>query len=255
MEVRVESGLNGLRTTQSVSVTMRTPGHDFELAAGFLFSEGILTGRDQVQEVTYCQTGEVQEYNVVTVRLKDGVRLDPALLTRNFYTSSSCGVCGKASLEAVEMRGCQPLPEGGMVLDAAKIPALPHLLLDNQKGFKRTGGHHAAGLFTAEGNLDVVREDVGRHNAVDKAVGRAFLEGEVPLRDRVLVVSGRTSFEIIQKAVTAGIPVVVAVGAPSTLAVDLAKTFNVTLIGFARDHGFNLYAGEERVRNWEGDEV
>jgi FdhD protein len=255
MEVRVESGLNGLRTTQSVSVTMRTPGHDFELAAGFLFSEGILTGRDQVQEVTYCQTGEVQEYNVVTVRLKDGVRLDPALLTRNFYTSSSCGVCGKASLEAVEMRGCQPLPEGGMVLDAAKIPALPHLLLDNQKGFKRTGGHHAAGLFTAEGNLDVVREDVGRHNAVDKAVGRAFLEGEVPLRDRVLVVSGRTSFEIIQKAVTAGIPAVVAVGAPSTLAVDLAKTFNVTLIGFARDHGFNLYAGEARVRNWEGDEV
>jgi FdhD protein len=255
MEVRVESGLNGLRTTQSVSVTMRTPGHDFELAAGFLFSEGILTGRDQVQEVTYCQTGEVQEYNVVTVRLKDGVRLDPALLTRNFYTSSSCGVCGKASLEAVEMRGCQPLPEGGMVLDAAKIPALPHLLLDNQKGFKRTGGHHAAGLFTAEGNLDVVREDVGRHNAVDKAVGRAFLEGEVPLRDRVLVVSGRTSFEIIQKAVTAGIPAVVAVGAPSTLAVDLAKTFNVTLIGFARNHGFNLYAGEARVRNWEGDEV
>ncbi len=251
----MESGLNGLRTTQSVSVTMRTPGHDFELAAGFLFSEGILTGRDQVQEVTYCQTGEVQEYNVVTVRLKDGVRLDPALLTRNFYTSSSCGVCGKASLEAVEMRGCQPLPEGGMVLDAAKIPALPHLLLDNQKGFKRTGGHHAAGLFTAEGNLDVVREDVGRHNAVDKAVGRAFLEGEVPLRDRVLVVSGRTSFEIIQKAVTAGIPAVVAVGAPSTLAVDLAKTFNVTLIGFARDHGFNLYAGEARVRNWEGDEV
>ena len=249
----MESGGRGKRTTASVSVTMRTPGHDFELAAGFLFSEGILAGRDQVQEVTYCQTGELQEYNVVTVRLKDGVRLDADLLTRNFYTSSSCGVCGKGSLEAVEMKGCRPLPDGGLVLEAAGIPALPDLLLDNQKGFKRTGGHHAAGLFTPAGDVLVVREDVGRHNAVDKVVGRAFLEGDLPLRDRVLVVSGRTSFEIIQKAVAAGVPAVVAVGAPSTLAVDLARTFNVTLIGFTRGGGFNLYAGEARVGRWDGD--
>ncbi len=253
MEVRVESGRSGTRTAASVSVTMRTPGHDFELAAGFLFSEGILTGRDQVQEVTYCQTGEIQEYNVVTVRLRDGVHLDPELLTRNFYTSSSCGVCGKGSLEALEMKGCQPLPDGGLVLEATGIPSLPDLLLENQKGFKRTGGHHAAGLFNADGEVLVVREDVGRHNAVDKVVGRAFLEGDLPLRERVLVVSGRTSFEIIQKAVAAGIPAVVAVGAPSTLAVDLARTFNVTLIGFTRSGGFNLYAGEARVGNWEGE--
>jgi len=252
MEVRVESGLKGRRMTRTVSVTMRTPGHDFELAVGFLYSEGILGDREEVQEVTYCQSGELQEYNVVTVRLKEGVPLDPELLTRNFYTTSSCGVCGKGSLEAVEVKGCQALPNGTLALEAALLPKLPDLLMDGQKGFKRTGGLHAAGLFGAQGGVVAVREDVGRHNAVDKVVGQAFLDGRLPLHDRILVVSGRTSFEILQKAVAAGIPVVVAVGAPSTLAVELARKFNVTLVGFARGQRFNLYAGEARVRNWEG---
>jgi len=253
MEIRVETTSNGQLSTRSVSVTMRTPGHDFELAAGFLFSEGILGGRGDVREITYCQTAELQEYNVVTVRFKEGLSLDPALLTRNFYTSSSCGVCGKASLEAVEVRGCQALPDGTLSLDPSLVPRYPEILLEGQKGFKRTGGLHAAGLFDARGELLALREDVGRHNAVDKVVGHALLEDALPLDDRILVVSGRTSFEILQKAVAAGIPAVVAVGAPSTLAVELARRFNVTLIGFARAHRFNLYAGEARVRDWEGE--
>lgn len=254
MEIRLETAPNGRPSTQTVSVTMRTPGHDFELAAGFLFSEGILDGRDSLQEITYCQSGGLQEYNVVTVRLKDGVAVDPELLTRNFYTTSSCGVCGKGSLEAIELRGCQRLSDGSLSLDAAVIPVLPDRLLDAQKGFKRTGGLHAAGLFEPGGRLVAVREDVGRHNAVDKVIGRGLLEGQFPLRDHILVVSGRTSFEILQKVVSAEIPAVVAVGAPSTLAVELARKFNVTLIGFTKPHGFNVYSGGFRVRDWEGGE-
>jgi FdhD protein len=253
MEIRVETALDGIPSVRRVSVTMRTPGNDFELAAGFLFSEGILGGRPDVQEITYCRSGEgFQEYNIVTVRMKDGVALDPDLLNRNFYTTSSCGVCGKASLDAVEVRGVQPLPHGSLVLDPEALHRMPEVLRDGQKGFQRTGGLHAAGLFDAMGNLLDLREDVGRHNAVDKIVGRALLEGDLPLQDRVLVVSGRTSFEILQKALTAGIPAVVAVGAPSTLAVDLAMRFNVTLLGFTRRERFNLYAGGDRVRDWEG---
>jgi FdhD protein len=252
MEIRVETTVSGHVSTRSVSVTMRTPGQDFELAAGFLFSEGILGGREELREITYCQSGEAQQYNVVTVRFREEVALDPELLTRNFYTSSSCGVCGKGSLEAVEVRGCQALPDGTLVLDPSLIPRLPELLLDGQKGFKRSGGLHAAGLFDADGEALALREDVGRHNAVDKVVGQALLEGGIPLRDRILVVSGRTSFEILQKAVAAGIPAVVAVGAPSTLAVELAREFNVTLVGFARAQRFNLYAGGARVPDWEG---
>jgi len=254
MEIRVETSVNGAVSVRPVSVTMRTPGSDFELAVGFLFSEGILAGKEAVREVTYCRSGDVlQEYNVVTVRLKEGMALDAGLLNRNFYTTSSCGVCGKASLEAVELRGCEPLPEGGPVLAAALLPRLPETLREGQKGFRRTGGLHAAGLFDAEGSLLTLREDVGRHNAVDKVVGHALLAGDLPLHDRILVVSGRTSFEILQKAVAAGIPVVVAVGAPSTLAVDLARRFNITLVGFARGERFNLYAGASRVLDWEGD--
>lgn len=252
MEIRVETSLDGRVSIRSVSVTMRTPGDDFELAVGFLFSEGILKGRDAVREVTYCQSGGVQEYNVVTVRLRDGVILDPGLFNRNFYTTSSCGVCGKGSLEAVEVRGCIPLPDGTLSVDASVIPRIPGILREGQRGFQRTGGLHAAGLFDGEGALLTLREDVGRHNAVDKVVGHSLLEGAVPLHHRILAVSGRTSFEILQKAVAAGIPAVVAVGAPSTLAVELAKKFNVTLVGFARDGRFNLYAGSARVGDWEG---
>ncbi len=251
LEIRVEFLADGSWRTRSVSVTMRTPGHDFELAAGFLFSESILDSPRQVREISYCQGEEPQEYNVLSVRLRDSVSFDPALLTRNFYTSSSCGVCGKASIEAIEVRGCEILPSGTIALEAEVLAGLPELLLAGQSGFQRTGGLHAAGLFDSRGNLEVLREDVGRHNAVDKVVGRGFLEGELPWHERALVVSGRTSFEIIQKAVTAGIPMVVAVGAPSSLAVDLARRFKMTLVGFTRAGGFNLYAGKERVLDWE----
>ena len=247
MEIRVEATSNGHLSTRSVSVTMRTPGDDFGLATGFLFSEGFISGREAVQEVTYCQTPQTQEYNIVTVRLREDVTFDEGLLNRNFYTSSSCGVCGKASLDAVSTKGCHPLPQGEMSLKAALLPRLPDLLLENQKGFRRTGGLHAAGLFDEDGKLIMIREDVGRHNAVDKVIGQALLEGDLPLRNRILVVSGRTSFEILQKTAAAGIPALVAVGAPSTLAVELARRFNITLVGFARGQRFNLYAGESRV--------
>lgn len=252
MEIRVEQEGPAGPETRSVAVTMRTPGNDFELAAGFLFSEGIVAGRDQIREVTYCRDRDVQEYNIVTVRLRTGVRLDESLLSRNFYTSSSCGVCGKASLEAVEAKGCARLPRGRLNLDPELLARLPARLLEGQDAFRRTGGLHAAGLFDEEGELLQLQEDVGRHNAVDKVVGGSLLAGALPLEDRVLVVSGRTSFEILQKAVAAGIPAIVAVGAPSSLAVDLARRFKVTLLGFTRPEHFNLYSGGERVKDWNG---
>jgi len=230
-----------------VAVTMRTPGDDFDLAAGFLFGEGLITGPRDVTDLRYCTNVDPQEYNVVTAHLRPGAPFDPASLTRNFYTTSSCGVCGKASLEAVEIRGCAPLPDGDLRLDPGVVRVLPDRLREGQAVFDRTGGLHAAGLFGADGTLETLREDVGRHNAVDKVTGHAMLEGRLPLADRILVVSGRASFEILQKALAAGIPAVVAVGAPSSLAVDLARRFNITLIGFTRPEGFNVYAAESRV--------
>jgi FdhD protein len=230
-----------------VAVTMRTPGDDFELAAGFLHGERLITGRSEVTEIRYCTNVDPQEFNVVTVHLGPGASFDPATLDRNFYTTSSCGVCGKASLEAIEVRGCSPLPVGDVRVDAAVIRALPDAIRERQKVFDRTGGLHAAGLFDLSGELLELREDVGRHNAVDKVVGHALLGSGVPLPDRVLTVSGRASFEIMQKALAAGIPVVVAVGAPSSLAVDLAREFRMTLVGFANADGFNVYAGSERL--------
>jgi FdhD protein len=252
MEIRVEFSREDRRVVRTVTVTMRTPGHDFELAAGFLLSEGLLSDPRHVREITYCQEGELQEYNVVSLRLTDGAPFDETLLTRAFYTSSSCGVCGQGSLEAVEVRGCQPLPPGSLRLPAPLVASLPDVLLDGQKGFRRTGGLHAAGIFDGTGELQVLREDVGRHNAVDKAVGWCFLERRVPLTDTVMVVSGRTSFEIMQKALAAGIPMVVAVGAPSSLAVEMARRFGQTLVGFTREKGFNVYAGDGRIVDWEG---
>lgn len=248
MEVRIEVG-GGARVEQhSVSVTMRTPGDDFELAAGFLFTEGLLAARREVAEIAYCAAPDVpQEYNIVTVRLRQGASFDPAGLTRNFYTTSSCGVCGKASLEAVEVRGCAPLPDGDLRVRAAVVRGVPERLREAQPVFDRTGGIHAAGLFAADGDLELLREDVGRHNAVDKVIGKRFLEGRLPAADRFLAVSGRASFEILQKALAAGIPLVVAVGAPSSLAVDLARRFNMTLVGFAKPDGFNVYEGAERI--------
>ncbi len=230
-----------------VAVTMRTPGDDFELAAGFLFSEGLLGAPADVVELSYCTDVEPQEYNVVTVHLSEAAHFDPAELTRNFYTTSSCGVCGKASLESIEIKGCVPFPAEGPSVASEVVRALPDALRQEQPVFERTGGLHAAGLFSPAGKLRLLSEDVGRHNALDKVIGREFLAGRLPMGDSVLTVSGRVSFEIMQKALAAGIAIVVAVGAPSSLAVDIAHRFGMTLVGFAKPDGFNVYSGQHRI--------
>jgi FdhD protein len=248
LEIRVSwIDAAGRKHTEPLAVTMRTPGDDFDLVAGFLHGEGVLAGVSDLVEMTYCRGAEAQEYNVVEARLAPGVALDVEGLRRNFYTTSSCGVCGRASLDAVQAQGCRVLPDG-LRVDARLLSELPDRLRVEQAVFERTGGLHAAGLFDAHGVASIVREDVGRHNAVDKVIGRAFLDGALPAVGLVLVVSGRASFELVQKAVMAGVPVLVAVGAPSSLAVDLARRFHQTLVGFARDGGCNVYCGEERVR-------
>jgi FdhD protein len=209
----------------------------------------VVTSARDIQELTYCRSRtEPQQYNIVEARLAsaDGVDLDR--LSRNVFTTSSCGVCGKASLEAVELQGCAPLPmEGSVRFTPAVLAGLPDRLRRSQSDFDRTGGLHAAGLVNAAGEIWLVREDVGRHNAVDKVLGQAFLEGLTPLLEHGLVVSGRASFEILQKALAAGVPLVAAVSAPSSLAVDLARRFDMTLAGFVRGGGYNLYTGQERI--------
>jgi len=254
MEIRVEVGSGASAREVPVAVTMRTPGDDFNLAAGFLITEGILDGPDAFGEIRYCRNVDPQEYNVVTVSVRDSSRFHAEALSRNFYVTSSCGVCGKASLEAVEAMGCAPVPDLGFRMFPDMLPALPNRLREAQAVFDRTGGLHAAALFDASGTLDVVREDVGRHNAVDKVIGARALSGGLPVSQHVLVVSGRTSFEILQKAAVAGIPMVVAVGAPSSLAVSLAKRFNITLTGFTSDGGFNVYEGAWRITGLEETE-
>ena len=229
----------------AVAVTMRTPGHDFELAVGFLAGEGVIASRAEVVSVRYCELppGEPQHYNVVSVGLTHPV--DEEALRRHFYATSSCGICGKASLEQLEVR-CTTLPPGPP-LAASVILRLPGALRSAQRIFEQTGGLHAAGLFDREGRLVAVREDVGRHNALDKLVGRALLAGELPLSDRILMLSGRVSFELVQKAAVAGVPVVCAVSAPSSLAVETADALGMAVVGFVRGTGFNVYCRPERV--------
>jgi FdhD protein len=224
---------------KTVSLTMRTPGHDTELAAGFLFTEGILHGSHQIRAI---QTAK----NSITVELNPDVEIDFSRLHRNFYTTSSCGVCGKASIEALRIEGCPVLPRMVSV-EAAVIHRLPRSQREEQAVFERTGGLHAAALFDFEGNLVLVREDIGRHNAVDKVIGAEMLAGHTPLSDKLLLVSGRASFELIQKALMGGIPILAAVGAPSSLAVETAQRFNMTLLGFVRDGRFNIYSGASRI--------
>ena len=246
LEIRLALRVADRPLLHNVAVTMRTPGSDEELAAGFLFSEGLLAERASLARVLRCARGEEERYNVVEVQLSDHAAFDPALLDRRFAVNSSCGVCGKASLDSLNARGLEPLPVDGFTVTADSIHALPGRLRASQGLFDRTGGLHAAGLFDGDGDVLCVREDVGRHNAVDKVVGWALLGGRLPLERRILVVSGRASFEILQKAACARIPVLVAVGAPSSLAVQLARRFHVTLIGFAREGGFNVSAGAAR---------
>jgi FdhD protein len=246
MEIRLISG----DARQTVAVTMRTPGADFELAAGFLYGEGILSSPEDIKKISYCVDPDLdaeQQYNIVSVELKGDRDYDLKPLERHFYTTSACGVCGKASLEQLELRGCPMIPPGPAVA-AETICALPERLREAQGLFEATGGLHAAALFDAEGNLVAVKEDVGRHNATDKLVGWALLEGRLPLSDHIVMVSGRSSFEILQKCLAAGVPVVCAISAPSSLAVDVARQFNMTLIGFLRGNRFNLYAGFDRIR-------
>lgn len=241
LEIRVQGP--GQEQIQ-VAVTMRTPGGDFELACGFLFTEGLI-GLNDVRRVAYCDNlpGEDQRYNVVSVTL--GRPFDAERLRRNFYANSSCGVCGKAALDDVEVR-CRPVAPGPEV-DLGLLVELPQRLREAQAVFERTGGLHAAGLFTPGGEAVTVREDVGRHNAVDKVIGERYLAGAVPASETILQVSGRASFEIVQKAAVAGIPVVSAVSAPSSLAVDAAERFGMTLVGFVRDGRANVYSRAERV--------
>jgi FdhD protein len=232
-----------------VAVTMRTPGADFELAAGFLYGEGLIDGPDAVESIRYCLDATrdgPQEYNVVSVHLAAGVDFDAAGLRRNFYVSSSCGVCGKASIEAV-MAPAGGAVRGALRVESATLLGLPARLRSAQGLFERTGGVHAAGLFTADGTLVRVREDVGRHNALDKVVGASLLAGEVPLGRHILLGSGRLSFELVQKAVRAGAEVLAGVSAPSSLAAELADASGLTLVGFLRDSGFNIYTGGERI--------
>jgi FdhD protein len=246
MEIRLLTG----HTKQTVAVTMRTPGADFELAVGFLYGEGIVDSADDVQKISYCVDSDLdaeQQYNIVNVELRGGREFDLRPLERHFYTTSACGVCGKASLEQLELRGCPVMPSGPEV-SAEIINTLPEKLREAQGLFDATGGLHAAALFDDKGELLALREDVGRHNATDKLVGWALLEGRLPLTDHIVMVSGRSSFEILQKCLTAGVPVVCAISAPSSLAVDVAREFGMTLIGFLRRGRFNVYAGYERIR-------
>jgi FdhD protein len=230
---------------------MRTPGHDVELALGFLISEGIIRSGDDVQAGRYCAGATedgVNTYNVLDIVLAPGVAAPDPSLARAFYTSSSCGLCGRASIDAVKSRSAYGISDLDTVIDAAALAGLPERLRDRQAVFDKTGGLHAAGLFdAATGELLVVREDIGRHNAVDKVVGWAADAGRLPLRGKVLMVSGRASFELTQKAWMAGIPVLAAVSAPSSLAVDLAVDAGMTLIGFLRGDAMVIYAGAERV--------
>ncbi|MEU0026413.1 formate dehydrogenase accessory sulfurtransferase FdhD [Streptomyces sp. NPDC006335] len=246
-EEPLEIRLNG----KPLAITMRTPGDDFALAAGFLVSEGVLAQHSDLQNIVYCAGATADgsnTYNVVDVKTAPGVQIPDITLERNVYTTSSCGLCGKASLDAVRTTTHWPINDTPPVrIEPDLLASLPDRLRAAQRVFDRTGGLHAAALFTEHGELTDIREDVGRHNAVDKLIGRALQHDDLPLDRTILLVSGRASFELAQKAVMAGIPVLAAVSAPSSLAVDLATETGLTLIGFLRGHTMNVYAGEHRL--------
>lgn len=245
LEIRLRAG----GAVRSIAITMRTPGHDFELAAGFLHNEGVIAGRSDVRGISYCvdrELDEEQRYNIVNVDLASATLPPTDTLERHFLTTSACGICGSANLEALRARGVEPVASDLRVAPAT-ITALPGRLAEAQRVFAQTGGLHAAAVFDADGALVATREDVGRHNALDKVIGWALLERRLPLERCVLLVSGRASYELVQKAAVARIPIVCAVSAPSSLAVATARAFGITLAGFVRGARFNLYTHPERV--------
>jgi FdhD protein len=234
---------------QTVAVTMRTPGADFDLAAGFLYNEGVISSRADIRQMSYCVDEKIdgeQRQNIVNVMLREELRPDLQPLERHFFTSSACGVCGKNSIDSLKIKGRSPLSVT-MQVKPEIIYTLPDKLRSAQGIFQSTGGLHAAAVFNAEGELLKLREDVGRHNALDKLIGSALLAEELPFEDAIVLVSGRSSFEILQKCLMAQVPIVCAVSAPSSLAVYLAQEFNITLIGFLRGQRMNVYSGMERI--------
>ena len=248
-EEPLELRVSARGTAQTVAITMRTPGNDFELAAGFLYDESIVHSREEIAEMTYCLDASVepdQRYNIVSVELRGAPR-DLTRFQRHFTTNSACGVCGRAQLDALRELGVTPLDDDAGV-SAELLYRLPQRMREAQRIFASTGGLHAAAIFDERGNVIAVREDVGRHNAVDKLVGWGLLDGALPFARSILVVSGRAGYEIVQKAVMARIPIVCSVSAPSSLAVALSREFNVTLIGFLRGERANVYAAGERIR-------
>ena len=249
LEIRLTHGVEGARQQQALSITMRTPGDDFELAAGFLLTEGIIRQGADIQAIEHCgaPSPDKQLRNTVRVDLRPEVPIDWARLERHFYTSSSCGVCGKTSLQALETQGQYEPGPAVPSWSAETLYALPERLQLRQSAFDKTGGIHAAGLFDTKGTLLELREDVGRHNALDKLIGSALLAGRLPLTSHAILVSGRASFELLQKAMMAGCPLLAAVGAPSSLAIELAERFGMTLVGFLSDKRCNVYTGAERL--------
>lgn len=249
LEIQLSFGPSEQRTQRSLAITMRTPGQDFDLVYGFLFTEGIIHRRNDVIQMRYPgnQLDPEAQENIVLVELHPHINFDFERLKRHFYTSSSCGICGKTSLEMVQPHAHFLLDPLNPQVTPSILLRLPQLLLPQQSLFGRTGGIHAAGLFSAAGDLLLLREDVGRHNAVDKVLGAALQKHDFPLRTEILLVSGRAGFELVQKAIMAGLSVMAAVGAPSSLATELAEAHNLTLIGFLRDGSFNVYTGKERI--------
>ncbi|MFB0495109.1 FdhD protein [Mucilaginibacter sp. OAE612] len=249
LEIKLEYGPADGRELRNISVTMRTPGHDAELATGFLFTEGIIKNADEIKSAkhSFIACAENKE-NTILVTLEQGVIPHLQNTERNFYTTSSCGVCGKGSISAIRtVSNFAAGVDDGNVINSLVLNQLPKILRGHQRVFDDTGGLHASALFTPLGELLLLREDVGRHNALDKLIGAAMMYNWLPLQQTVLLLSGRASFELIQKAAMAGISIIAAVGAPSSLAIELANEFNITLIGFLRDERFNIYAGAHRV--------
>lgn len=232
---------------RTLAITMRTPGNDYDLAAGFLYNEGIIHNKLDISLMTYCVDGNQQEYNSLRVQQQSDIFPPLQQLERHFFTNSACGVCGTTLLDDLSERDLPPIP-AGPIAEPSLITSLPDKLRGSQELFESTGGLHAAALFDLNGNLLAVREDVGRHNALDKLIGWGLLNDQLPFHDRVLMVSGRASYELLQKSFVSGVPIFCAVSAPSSLAVEVAERFGITLIGFLRGNHFNIYTGSERIK-------